>query len=121
MRVRDYRYREPSLGSLERDIAGFAGGFAGTEDQFRDLESFQWARDLTQEVFMNWNQIEASWKQIKDKVVFHRERLRPDDHNGVDLIGPAALRESQSIDRQTTPLRADDRVRRSEFSLHIGC
>jgi hypothetical protein len=36
---------------------------------------------------MNWNQIEASWKQIKDKVVFHWERLRPDDGNGVDLIG----------------------------------
>jgi hypothetical protein len=70
---------------------------------------------------MNWNQVEASWKQIKDKVVFHRERLRPDDGNGVDLIGPAALRESQSSDRQTTALRPDDRVRRSEFSLHIGC
>jgi hypothetical protein len=87
MRVRDCRYREPSLGSLERAIAGFSGGFAGTEDQFRDLESFQWARSVAQEVFMNWNQLEASWKQIKDKVVFHWERLRPDDGNGVDLIG----------------------------------
>jgi hypothetical protein len=70
---------------------------------------------------MNWNQVEASWKQIKDKVVFHRERLRPVDGNGVDLIGPAALRESQNSDRQTAALRPDDRVRRSEFSLHIGC
>jgi hypothetical protein len=69
---------------------------------------------------MNWNQVEASWKQIKDKVVFRRERLRPDDPKGVDLIGPAGSRESQSIDRQTTALRHDDRLRRSEFSLHIG-
>jgi hypothetical protein len=68
---------------------------------------------------MNWNQVEASWKQIKDRVVFHRERLRPDDGNGVDLIGLAALRKTQSSDSQTTALRPDDRVRRSEFSLHI--
>jgi hypothetical protein len=76
---------------------------------------------VTQEVFMNWNQIEASWKQIKDKVVLHRERLRPDDRNGVDLIGPAASRESQSSESQTTAVRSDHHVRRSEFSLHIGC
>jgi hypothetical protein len=63
---------------------------------------------------MNWNQVEASWKQIK-------ERLRPDDRKDVDLIGLAALRESQSIDRQTIALRPDDCVRRSESSLHIGC
>ena len=69
---------------------------------------------------MNWQRIQGSWKQLKNKVVFHRERLRPDDRNGVDLIGPPALRESQSSDRQTTALRFNDQVRRSEFSLHIG-
>ena len=70
---------------------------------------------------MSWQRIQGSWKQLKNKVVFHRERLRPDDRNGVDLIGPAALRESQRGDRRTTAPRLDDHVRRSEFSLHIGC
>jgi hypothetical protein len=70
---------------------------------------------------MNWQRIQASWKQLEDKVVFHRERLRRDDRNGVDLIGPAASRESQSRERQTTAPRLDDHLRRSEFSLHIGC
>jgi len=70
---------------------------------------------------MTWQRIQASWKQLKDKVVFHWERLRPDDRDGVDLIRPAASSESQSSDRQMTALRPDDHVRRSEFSLHIGC
>ena len=70
---------------------------------------------------MNRHQVEASWKRIRDKVVLHRERLRPDDRKGVDLIGLAALRESQSIDRQATGFCPNDYVRRSEFSVHIGC
>jgi hypothetical protein len=69
---------------------------------------------------MNWDQIEASWKQVKDKAVFHWERLRPDDGKGVDLADSSPARESQSSDRQTTALRFNDQVRRSEFSLHIG-
>jgi hypothetical protein len=70
---------------------------------------------------VNRHQVEASWNGIRDKVVLHRERLRPDNRKGVDLIGPAALRESQSIDRQATGFCPNDYVRRSEFSLHIGC
>ena len=70
---------------------------------------------------MNWQRIQASWKQLKDKVVFHWEWSRSNDPNDVGLIGPAVPRESQSSVRQTTALRPDDPVRRSEFSLHIGC
>jgi hypothetical protein len=91
------------------------------EDQFRELESSQWAQSVTQEVFMNWQRIQASWKQLKGRVVFHRERSRSEDPNGVDLIGSAASREGPSGDRQATGFCPDDYVRRSEFSLHIGC
>jgi hypothetical protein len=70
---------------------------------------------------MNWHRVEASWKQLKEKSVFHWERLRLDDRNRVSLLGSDASREGQSTGNQTTVLRPDDRVRRSEFSLHIGC
>ena len=70
---------------------------------------------------MNWQRIQASWKQLKDKAVFRREQSRSDDLNGADLIGPAASRESQSSDRQATGFCPNDYVRRSEFSLDIGC
>jgi hypothetical protein len=65
---------------------------------------------------MNWHRIQAIWKQL-NKSVWEQFRT---DRNGVDLIGPAASRESQSSDKQTTAPRIDDQVRRSEFSLHIG-
>jgi hypothetical protein len=70
---------------------------------------------------MNWRRIEASWKQLKDKSVFHWERLRRDDRDCVDLVRLAPSREGQGSDPQSTALRPDDHVRRSEFSLHIGC
>jgi hypothetical protein len=70
---------------------------------------------------MNWHRIEASWKQLKDKTIFLWERSRRDDRNRVDLLGLDPSREGQDSDRQTTVFRPDDHVRRSEFSLHIGC
>jgi hypothetical protein len=63
---------------------------------------------------MNWDRIEASWKQLTDQIVFHWERLRRDDRD-------ALVWSARSSDRQTTGFRPDDHVRRSEFSLHIGC
>jgi hypothetical protein len=70
---------------------------------------------------MNWHRVETNWKQLIEKSVFHWERLRPDHRNGVDLLGSDASREGQSTGNQATVLRPDDHVRRSEFSLHIGC
>ena len=69
---------------------------------------------------MNWHRIEASWKQLKEKSVFHWEQFRPDNRNSVDLVDSAPAREGQS-DAKTTGFCPDDYVRRSEFSLHIGC
>ena len=70
---------------------------------------------------MDWDRIQASWKQLIEKVAFHRGRRRRGDRNSVDLIGAASSTESSSADTQTTPLRSHDHSRRSEFSLHIGC
>jgi hypothetical protein len=57
------------------------------EDQFRELISSQWTRGVTQEVFMNWHRIEASWKQLKDKTIFLWERSRRDDRNALNCSG----------------------------------
>jgi hypothetical protein len=65
---------------------------------------------------MNRHRIEASWKQLKDKTIFLWERSRRDDRNRVDLLGL-----DRGSNTQTTGFRPDDHVRRSEFSLHIGC
>jgi hypothetical protein len=119
MRTPDCRGQKPGLGGLARDIAGF--GFAQTGDKLGNLISSYWTEGVTQEVFMSWHRVLASWKQVKDQVVFRGDRLRLENRNGVDSIGPEASRGSQSSDRQTAALRPDDQVRRSEFSLHIGC
>jgi hypothetical protein len=65
--------------------------------------------------------IETSWKQLKDKTIFLWERLRCDERNRVDLLGLDPSREGQNSDRQMTGFLRNDHVRRSEFSLHIGC
>jgi len=69
---------------------------------------------------MDWNRIQASWKQLTEKVVSHLGPLRQGDRT-VDLIGAASTTESRTTDAQTTALRPSDHARRSEFSLHIGC
>ena len=76
---------------------------------------------MKQEAFMNWDQIEVSWKQLKDKIVFQWGRPTDDDGKRVDLIGAKMSRDGQSREAQTRPFRPDDRGRRSEFSQHIGC
>ena len=75
---------------------------------------------MAQEAFMRWDQIEMSWKQLKE-TVFHW--FRAIDDNGVrfDLIGAEISRDGQSSDAQPTAFYPDDRAKRSEFSLHIGC
>jgi uncharacterized protein YjbJ (UPF0337 family) len=76
---------------------------------------------MKQEAFMNWEQIDVSWKQLKDKIVFRWGRLTDDNGKRVDLIGAEMSRDSQSGDAQPTAFRPDDHGKRSEFSQHIGC
>ena len=76
---------------------------------------------MAQEAFMLWTLIEASWKQLKDKFAFWPFRLSDDDSEGFGLIGAEISRVSQSDESQPAAFHPDDRGRRSEFSLHIGC
>jgi hypothetical protein len=75
---------------------------------------------MTQEAFTNWDQIRVSWKQLKDKFVFQWFRAPDDSGKGLELIGPQISSDGQS-DAQPTAFHPDDRGKRSEFSLHIGC
>ena len=69
---------------------------------------------------MNWDQIQVGWKQLKEKFVFQWFRVTDDNGNGLELIGAEMSRYGQS-DAQPTAFHPDDRGKRSEFSLHIGC
>ncbi len=70
---------------------------------------------------MKWTQIEASWKQLKDRFAFWPFRLSDDDSESVGLIGAEISMVGQADGPQTAAFHPDDRGRRSEFSLHIGC
>ena len=70
---------------------------------------------------MNWEEIVASWKQLKDKIVFQWDRSTDDNGKRVDLTSAEMSPDGQSREAQTRPFRPDDRARRSEFSQHIGC
>jgi hypothetical protein len=70
---------------------------------------------MAQEAFMKWRRIEASWVELKDKFALWPFRLSKDDR------GAEMSRVSQSDDSQPAAFHPDDRGRRSEFSLHIGC
>ncbi len=76
---------------------------------------------MAQEAIMKWSQIEASWMQLKDKFAFWPFRLSDDDSESFGLIGVEISRVSQSDEPQPAAFHPDDRGRRSEFSLHIGC
>ncbi|MGD1037246.1 MAG: hypothetical protein ABR878_08620 [Roseiarcus sp.] len=70
---------------------------------------------------MIWDQVEVSWKQLKDKVVFQWSRLTDDNGKRFDLLGAEMSRDGQSGDAQIANFRPDQDVNRSGFSLHIGC
>ncbi len=78
-------------------------------------------RAMAQEAIMKWSQIEASWKQLKGKFAFRPFGLSDDDRESFDLIEAEISRAGQNDESQSAALRPDDRGRRSEFSLHIGC
>ncbi len=70
---------------------------------------------------MKWNRIVARWKQLKDKFAFRLFRLSDHDSERFGLIGAEISRVAQSDKSQPPAFHPDDRGRRSEFSLHIGC
>ena len=70
---------------------------------------------------MRWDRIVGSWKRLKDEIVFQWCRLADDKGTSFDLIGAEMSNDRQNSDGQTTTFRTDDRGKRSEFSLHIGC
>ena len=69
---------------------------------------------------MKWVQIQESWKQIKVKFVLQWFRMNDDNGKSLELTGAKISWDDQS-DAQPTAFHPDDRGKRSEFSLHIGC
>jgi len=69
---------------------------------------------------MNWDQIRVNWKQLTETFVFQRFRITDDNRKGLELSSAKMARDSQN-DARLTAFRPDDRAKRSEFSLHIGC
>ena len=68
---------------------------------------------------MKWDQFRVTWKQLKEKFVLRSYRVA-DDGKSLELIGAEMSTNGQS-DAQPTAFNPDDRGKRSEFSLHIGC
>jgi hypothetical protein len=75
---------------------------------------------MTQEAFMNWDRIQVSWKQLKEKFVLQWVGVADDNSKGLQLTGAEMSRDDRSA-TQPAAFRPDDRGKRSEFSLHIGC
>jgi hypothetical protein len=75
---------------------------------------------MTQEAFMNWVQIQLSWKQLKEKLALQWFRVTDDNSKSLELSG-AEMSSDDRSDTQSAAFRPDDREKRSEFSLHIGC
>jgi hypothetical protein len=69
---------------------------------------------------MNWDQLQVSWRQLKGEFVFQRFRTMDNNGKGPQLSTAKMSRYGQS-DAQPTAFRPDDRAKRNEFSLHIGC
>jgi hypothetical protein len=74
---------------------------------------------MAQEAFVNWDQIQVTWKQLKEKFVFHWFRVTDGNFKGLELIGAEMSSDGES-DGQPKEFRPNDREKRSEFSLHIG-
>ena len=70
---------------------------------------------------MKWNRIETCWKQLKDKFAMWPFRWADDVSESSGLIGAGTSRVGHSDESQTAAFHPDDRGKRSEFSLHIGC
>jgi hypothetical protein len=75
---------------------------------------------MAQEAFMNWDQIQVSWKRLIENFALQWFRVTDDNGKSLELIG-AEMPWDGDGDRQPKAFRPDDREKRSEFSLHIGC
>jgi hypothetical protein len=75
---------------------------------------------MAQEAFMNWDQMQVSWKQLKEKFALQWFGVTDDNGKGLELSG-AELSSGDRSDTQSAAFHPDDRGKRSEFSLHIGC
>jgi len=75
---------------------------------------------MAQEAFMNWDRIQVSWKQLKEKFMLQWVRATDDNGKSLELSG-AEMSSDDRSDTQSAAFHPDDRGRRSEFSLHIGC
>jgi len=75
---------------------------------------------MAQEACMNWDQIQVGWKHLNGKFAFQRFRAMDNNGKGLELSSAKMSRGGQS-DAQPTDFRPDDRAKRNEFSLHIGC
>jgi hypothetical protein len=75
---------------------------------------------MAQETFMRWTQVETNWRKLKN-IVFDGFRLSGGDSQQSDRRGPEISTVGHSAELQLAAFRPDDRGRRSEFSLHIGC
>ena len=69
---------------------------------------------------MNWDRIQESWKQLKEKFLLQWFRVTDDNGKGLQRIGAEMSGDDRSV-TQPAAFRPDDRGKRSEFSLHIGC
>jgi hypothetical protein len=76
---------------------------------------------MTEEAFMTWAQIESSWKQLKSEFALRLFRITGDGNDLFELIGAEVPRIQERVEPQPAALRPQDRMNRSEFSLHIGC
>ena len=68
---------------------------------------------------MKWDQIQVSWKQLKERFVLQWSRVTDDNGKSLELIGAEMSSDGES-DGQPKEFRPNDREKRSEFSLHIG-
>jgi hypothetical protein len=75
---------------------------------------------MAQEAFMNWDQMQVSWKQLKEKFALQWFGVTDDNGKSLELSG-AELSSGDRSDTQSAAFHPDDRGKRSEFSLHIGC
>jgi hypothetical protein len=59
---------------------------------------------MAQEAFMKWDQIQVSWKRLKEKFIFQWFRMTDDNGKGLELIGAVMSGDGQS-DAQPTAIR----------------
>jgi len=74
---------------------------------------------IAQEAFMNWDQFQVSWRQLKYKFVFQWFTVTDYSGKGLKRIGAEISSDGRS-DAQPTAFQRDERGKRSQFSLHVG-